>query len=281
MTRHGLFLLASMTAATASAQPAQDRPAAAVSPSGASEFDLARKKVADCEGERFVFAWGAGAKPTKVTLCSDKGASVDKIVAMLEDAANKLERTASIPEDRRVALVQQIRAKAKEVRARPVEAAAPPLVQVAPPAFGQAAPPRAEGSVSAPVEISALPPLPRPAKQAPVPMATRPLVAPPRLGFECITPGEFGAGGPCVTLSRDTVLIVESRDALPDPVALRFFRDGPTRAEVPLGAMRKGQARRMRIPGQVCSGVSTGEVAIRIVRAGQVVNSAGPYLLRC
>ena len=82
-------------------------------------------------------------------------------------------------------------------------------------------------------------------------------------------------------MTRDTVVVVESREPLADQVALRFFRDGSTRGEVTLGAMRKGQSRRLRLPMQVCSGVSTGEVAIRIVRAGQVVDTEGPYLLRC
>ena len=82
-------------------------------------------------------------------------------------------------------------------------------------------------------------------------------------------------------MSRDTVLIVKSRDAVPEPLALRFVRDGQVRGEVAVGAMRKGQSRRLGLPRQVCSGVSTAEVRIRVVRAGQDVNTAGPYLLRC
>jgi hypothetical protein len=253
---------------TETAQPAED-------PSGLAQ---ARQKVANCEGERFVFAWGAGANPTKVTLCSEKGATPEQVAAMLEEAAAKIEKTASIPEDRRIALVQQIRARAVEVRrtadASASQATAATAATVANP------PPTAAARLPA-AEISALPPLPAPVRQQPVASAARPLLPPARIDFECITPGELGAGGPCVTLNRDTILIVQSRDAVPEPLALRFVRDGQVRGEVAVGAMRKGQARRLGLPRQVCSGVSTAEVRIRVVRAGQDVKTAGPYLLRC
>jgi hypothetical protein len=281
MTRQAFVSAAMLLAFPAAAQVppeagAESAPAAEAQQSAAqdqTDFDLAKKKVVECEGEKFIFAWGAGAHPTKVTLCSDKGATPEQIATMLEDAASQLAKTASIAEDRRMALVQQIRAKAEEVRMRPTE--------TKPVAVAETAPSSPQPVVSAPPQFSALPPLPAPTTQAPTAVANRPPVAPPRLGFECITPGEFASGGPCVTLTRDTIVVVQSRDALPDQIALRFFRDGATRGEVTFGAMRKGQSRRLRIPMQVCSGVSTGEVAIRVVRAGQVVGTEGPYLLRC
>lgn len=97
------FLIA---AAFAAAVPA----AAAAQPSAEQA-----KKVAACEGEKFVFAWGAGAKPTRITLCSDKGATPAEVVTMLRSAAAKIQQLTSIAEDRRVALVQQIEAKAAEI----------------------------------------------------------------------------------------------------------------------------------------------------------------------
>ena len=282
MTRHALLFAAVLLAFPATAQVPTDAASETAPPTETivapaqaepTDFDIAKKKVAACEGEKFIFAWGVGARPTKVTLCSDKGATAEQVAAMLEDAANKLEKTASIPEDRRLVLVQQIRAKAEEVKLRPPE--------TKPSSVAETSSRPSEPVVSAAPQFSALPPLPAPTKQAPTAIANRPVIAPPRLAFECITPGEIAAGGPCVTLTRDTVVVVESREPLADQVALRFFRDGSTRGEVTLGAMRKGQSRRLRLPMQVCSGVSTGEVAIRIVRAGQVVDTEGPYLLRC
>lgn len=91
---------AAAMAATATAQPSAAEQA---------------KKVAACEGEKFVFAWGAGAKPTRITLCSDKGATPAEVVTMLRSAAAKIQQLTSIAEDRRVALVQQIEAKAAEI----------------------------------------------------------------------------------------------------------------------------------------------------------------------
>ena len=240
------------------------------------DFDLAVKKAIDCAGEKFVFAWGAGAKPTRVTLCSDKGATPPEVITMLEEAAAKLERTTSIPEDRRLAIVQQIRAKIAELQPASAAAAAPAggaqLTSDAPPSAATippAAAPPARSAVLSPDVYKPLPPAP-----------VRPLPAKPRLAFECITPGEFAGGGPCVTLTRDTILVVESGEAL-SGVALRFDRRGEARAEVALGSMRKGQSRRLAVPRQVCSGVVTSEVDVRIVRAGQVVDSTGPFLLRC
>jgi len=239
------------------------------------EFDLAKKKVIDCAGEKFVFSWGAGAKPTKVTLCSKENATPQELVVMLEDAAEKLQSTSSIEEDRRNAIVQQIRAKIAEVKSRGVPAARPL-------ASARIAPSRSDPVVAAPAEIAALPPLPAPVKREAVPASATPVLLPrPKLSFECITPGEFAGGGPCVTLTRDTIVIVKSGDALAGGAAIRFIRKGEERGEVALGAMRKGQSRRLKLPARVCSGVYTSEVNFDIVTSGRVVDSIGPFLLRC
>lgn len=265
--------------------PAQDlvppteasKPAVIGSGANPEDFDLARKKVVECEGEKFLFSWGAGARPTKVTLCSKKDPTPDDLVKMLDDAATKLEGTVSIAEDRRIAIVQQIRAKIAEIRSTSAAASAPAAVAEAPPDVPQAAT-VIRSPVAAPSPYSAVPVLaPRP-----VTVAARPqLAAKPRLTFECYTPGDIGSGGPCTTIDRDTRLTVKAGELLAAGTALRFRRYGETRAEVALNQMRKGQSVRLVVPQKVCGGVVEAEIEIQVTQGGNTVDTRGPFLLRC
>lgn len=293
MIRIATLCAALLVAVPASAQeapppPEASEPAVIGSTANPEGFDLARKKVVECEGEKFLFSWGAGARPTKVTLCSKKGATPDDLVKMLDDAATKLEGTVSIAEDRRIAIVQQIRAKISEIKSAAAAAAAsaPAAVATAPPpaAVAKASPdvPQAAAVIRPPLAdpspYSAVPVLaPRPAT-----VAARPqLAAKPRLTFECYTPGDIGSGGPCTTISRDTRLTVKAGEALAAGTALRFRRYGETRAEVALNPMRKGQSVRLVVPQKVCGGVVEAEIEIQISQGGDTVDTRGPFLLRC
>ena len=84
-----------------------------------------------------------------------------------------------------------------------------------------------------------------------------------------------------MTLTRDTVVTVRSSAAVPAGLSLRFVRQGDARAEVALGAIRKGGTVRLSVPQPVCSGVLTSEVEMQVVGGGQVLDRQGPYLLRC
>ena len=289
MTRYASLSIALLLAAPAAAQDQPQQPppttqssspqaASGEAPPGALDsqanpkgFDLAREKVADCPGQKFVFAWGVGAHPTKVTLCGDKDASTDELVRMIGDAADKIEATTSIPDDRRTALVQQMRAKISELQGALPGTAAPaakPAQVAETPAVSAPAPVE---SAPAPVQVAVAPP-----------SAAAPAVAAvsPRLSFACIN-AEFPGGGPCVTLDRDTIVTVKSAGGAPGGFALRFVRQGDVRAEVALGSMRKGQSVRVALPRQVCSGMVTGEVEFDVVGGGQVVDRQGPFLIRC
>lgn len=288
MTRYvplcAALLLAVPAAAQETIQPADPlAPVAAAEPAPSlldaqgdpQDFDVARKKVVDCEGEKFVFAWGAGAKPTKVTLCSKKDATTDELVQMLDDAAAKLENS-SMAEDRRVAIVQQIRSKISELKAGKAAAAVAEVPSKVP-----------QAALALPAPVPAPEPVARPT-MAPVftrtPVAAaKPslLAAKPRLTFECYTPGDIGSGGPCTTLGRDTRLTVKAGEPLAGGTTLRFRRNGRTRAELALNQMRKGQSVRLVVPRQVCSGVVEAEVEIQVARGGSTVDTRGPYLLRC
>jgi hypothetical protein len=211
-----------------------------------------------------------------VTLCSEKGATTDEIVRMIDEAAAKIEATTSIPEDRRTALIQQMRAKIAELQGQlPVaEPAAPAPIAVAdvPPASAVAETAAGPAATAAP---SAAPPVsPRPAERATGSLSK------PKLSFSCISP-EYPAGGPCVTLSRDTIVTLRSGEPVPSGFALRFVRQGDAKAEIALGALRKGQSLRLAIPQQVCSGVVSAEVEMDVVGGGRVLDRQGPYLLHC
>ena len=109
------FALLSIALLSGTAEAAQEQ--ASSPPPQSRAVDLAKEKVRECAGEKFVFAWGAGAHPTKVTLCSDRDASTEQVIRMIGDAADKIEAAPGIPEDRRTALVQQMRAKIAELEA--------------------------------------------------------------------------------------------------------------------------------------------------------------------
>ena len=289
MTRFALLsavlLLASPALAQEQSQPppeqAEEAPTAAepeAPPTDSSQIELAREreKVRECEGEKFVFAWGAGARPTKVTLCSEKGASKEAVIRMLEDAAAKVEAS-SIPEDRRIALVQQIRAKAAELqgKAPPAAAEAAPVLKTRPDVAALLSEPAS--APPPPTTVPAARPSAASARPATVPAAA---LAKPKLKLECIS-AEFRSGGPCISLSRDTILIVRAADALAPGARLQFVRNGEIRSEQPLGQLRTGQSVRFSIPRELCSGVSEAEVEIRVARGAQSPDRQGQYLLRC
>lgn len=272
MTRFFILPLALFLAAPALAQDEPsttliDAPSVLGEPKPDDAAAEVARNITRCEGQSFVFAWGAGANPTKVTLCSDKGASHEQVVRMLDDAATKLEQTTSLPDDRRIALVQQVRGKIAELeKAQAMKAAQVP-----------------EPAISSPLAAT-VPPMPRPLASLPrtVTPASSPLLLPkPRLGFECYTPGDIGVGGPCVTMNRDTRLTIKAGELIQPATSLRFLRSRELRAEIQIGPMRKGQSKRIVVPRDVCGGVVTTEIEIQVARGTHVVDTRGPYLMRC
>jgi hypothetical protein len=270
--RQWLLGLAPALAATAAVAAQQPAPAAA--PTAPSE---AAKKIAACEGEKFEFSAGEP-RPTKITLCSDKGATTADLVRMFESAAAKIEQLDRLPQDRRAALVAQLKAKIIEVQSR--NALITPLPKSVLPR-----------EIGPEPEYAQLPPLPLP---VPATVAAKPSATPaimlskPRLTFNCTTPGEIGEGGPCLAFARDTSLTVRADENLPAGTSLRFLRRGDIRSEVALAQMRKGQSRRIRLPGELCAGVTGSNIEIQVFRSapgssslGQVVDRRGPYQLRC
>lgn len=237
----------------------------------------AAQKIAACEGQKFEFSAGEE-RPTKITLCSDKGAGKDALVKMFESAAAKIQQLDKLPADRKASLVAQLKAKIIELQAGNAFASPLPATRSIP-------------EITPRPEYGQLPPLPLPVR---APVVAQPLPAPaiiltkPRLTFECSTPGEISEGGPCVAFAKDTLLTIRADESVPGGTSLRFLRRGDVRAELALAQMRKGQSRRFRLPPELCAGVTGSKIEIQVLRqgagaagVGQMVDSRGPYQLRC
>lgn len=243
-------------------------PAASQQPGAAPDAD---RKLAACEGERFEFKAGDDSRPTRITLCSNKGATTAELVRMFESAAARIEQIDKLPIDRKSALVAQLRAKIVEVQARNVPAGQ--LPSIAP----VAAPP------------AAVPPvIPAPIAAAAPPRLVPPPSPRPRLTVQCLAPGETGSGSRCGFVRRDTRLAVRADSDLTAGTSLRFLRKGKLRSELALAPMRSGQLRAIKLPRRLCAGVVASRVEIEVVQrgpgaggAGQLVETLGPFQLRC
>lgn len=266
------------TADTSAGDSRQDpKPVFIGSDASPEDFDLVRKKVVDCEGEKFQFSWGAGSRPTRVTLCSKKDATPSELVTMLEEAAAKLQGTVSIAEDRRIAIVQQIRAKIAEIKSAAAADSDRSAVAEVVSSLPQASP-AAPVPPTGPAPYAATPVF----TPQPFPVAARPVpAAKPRLTFECYTPGNTGPSGPCTTIGRGTRLTVKAAEPVAEGTGLRFRRHGETRGEIALNPMRKGQSVRLVVPQKLCGGVVKAEVEIQVTQGGKPVDTRGPFLLRC
>ena len=84
-----------------------------------------------------------------------------------------------------------------------------------------------------------------------------------------------------MVLERNTRLSIRAVGDLGTGTSLRFLRRGDMRGEVTLTALRQGQLVRARLPERLCVGVSSSKIEIQIVRSNQVIETLGPYPLRC
>ncbi len=243
-----------------------------------------------CEGEVFVFSAGAVGHVAKVTLCSKKDATSDELVKMFESAASKLSEDFRMAPEKRDDLVAQMRAKAAEIRGGNA-AGSTAALGAKPPQSVSAIPLRSATPLERPPEYTVLPPLPPPTNPAAAVSASAtaslPALTKPRLTIECFNPADFAGAAACDSLERETVLKVRADEAVPAGTALRFVRRGDLRAEVELAQFARGKSTQFALPREVCTGVVESKVEIQVVRhtkpndAGQVVDSMGPYFLRC
>lgn len=309
MTRFAILSVALLLATPAAAQD-QAKPASTADSAGAPNAKL-ETLLENCDAHKFETTVDSvvNGQPhrSKVKMCGKDGQSDADWIATLKDAIAKLDSNTTMPASTRDQIVSAIKAEIARLEAGGSANPKESLEAVGATEPGDSLPsgrPATQSPEPLSNDYSILPPLkattPLPPKvlppgaeaalasgsaaavSAPAPVAAvpRPAIANPRLSFSCISP-DYPGGGPCVTLTRDTILTVKSPAAVADALSLRFVRQGDTRAEFALGSMRKGQSVRLSLPQAVCSGVVTSEVVMQVVGGGQVLDRQGPYLLRC
>ena len=215
--------------------------------------------VADCSARKFetsVEIEQEGKKRlTKLKLCAVKDADDAAWLRTLEDAKAKITAHPEISSDSKIKIAAELDTeigKLKTVESASIPAAPAPLPEPVP------SPPPFVAATASPA----------------------PAAAKPRLTIKCLEPGEPGSGSRCLSLESTTLLAIKADADLPPATSLRFLRRGDVRGEVPL-TMRQGQLIRSKLPPQLCAGVSSSKVEIQIMGANKVVETLGPYMLRC
>ena len=237
---------------------AQEKPAE----SSVEEADPeAVKLVTDCDARKFettVEREENGEKQSsKVKLCGKPGQTDAEWIATLKDAAAKIEANPKMPQT----VKDQLSGALETEIARLGAAAAipsPAVVAVEPPA-----------PAPAPVAVAAKSP------------AAAAALKKPKLTIRCLAPGESGAGSSCSNLGRATRLSILADADLGSGTSLKFLRRGDERARLALAPMRQGEIYRSKLPPELCAGVASTKVEIQVLGSGQVVDTLGPYSLRC
>lgn len=222
----------------------------------------ALKLVTDCNARKFETTVDREVngvrQSSKVKLCGKQGQTDAEWAATLKDAAAKIEANDKMPQAAKDQLSVALKAEIAKVEAGAV--AAPPV---------------------AAVELPAPRPTPPPAAVAAKAPASAPALKKPKLTIRCLAPGEKGGGSSCGTLDRATRLSVFADADLGSGASLRFLRRGDERAQLALAPMRQGETYRLKLPPELCAGVASTKVEIQVMGSGQVVNTFGPYSLRC
>jgi len=253
--------------------------------------------VADCDAHKFetIVHTTVDGKPknSRVKLCGKVGQSDADWLHTLKDAVEKVGLNAGMSAEAKDQVIAALNVEI--ARLSPSAEATPPptpTIIAPPPAVVALPPPPFPSTNIAPVEYSALPPLPAPlpapsvvARTAAAAVPVAPRLPAPRLSFRCLAMNSGGAEGPCDLLERDMLVTVRADEDVAPGTSLRFLRRGDNRAEIELTRLRRGQTQRFALPPRVCQGVSGSRVEIQVVRASrsgpQVVDSRGPFDLRC
>ena len=214
--------------------------------------------IADCNARKFEtrveFEKDGEKRVTKMKLCGVRNEDDAAWLRTLRDAKAKIAAHPDISDQSKMKIAAEIDAEIAKVE---IGEAAPVSTPVAP---------SAPLAVITPVVVAALP--------APPP-------AMPRLTIRCLDNGETGEGSLCTFLQGDTRLAIRADGDLASGAKLRFLRRGDARGEVALAGMRQGQSIRVRLPEQLCVGVSNSKVEIQVVSSNQAVETFGPYKLLC
>ena len=265
------------------------------------------KLIAECSGhkfESFVHMDAAGKRAKRVKLCANPGATDAEWVATLKSAIAQIDAQ-PFPAAAKAQLETELRAEIAKFDGSAKSAGglaktAPSTAATATAGGGLVLDPKAVRGFDMPndrFETSTLPSLDRPAPVAvsAVPAggasvgtaaaaATLPPVQPMRVRVTCLAPGERGSGITCDYLRDNTVLVIRALGGMEKGARLRFLRRGEERGEVLLAGMANGDSTKVRIPLEVCRGVSSTKVELQLLPTdsrGRVAGTIGTYGVRC
>lgn len=275
------------TAVTAVPVPAQ--PGNVVE--GATADRVAR--IEACQGNKFesvIEIDAVSKRSTRVKLCADPGATNADWVKTLEAAMAQIEQR-DMPPAAKNKLIAELKAEmtkfASVSTAGSVSTFAPKSVAAEGVTLFAPGDTTARSALIEPTErfeTTTLPPLVAPKRTAAgmvVPSKPQP---PMNIRVKCLERGQSGAGGTCDFFQPGTILAISAVVGLEQGGILRFQRRGDPRAEVRLSPMQAGQMVRIKLPTELCKGVSYSKVEIELLRpsaTGAVAARFGPYGLRC
>lgn len=260
-------VMIALALATSAVPPAlaQDQPAES---SVEGDDPEALKLITDCEARKFETVIereeNGEKRSSKVKLCGKKGQTDAEWVATLKDAAAKIEANPKMTQSAKDQLGSALKAEIAKVEA------------------GAQREPAASAAAEAPILAP-----PEPVKIVPAPVVALkasppgPVLKQPRLTIRCLAPGEKGNGSSCSTMDRATRISVLADGDLGSGTSLRFLRRGDERAQLALAPMRQGEIFRSKLPPELCAGVASTKVEIQVMGSGKVVDTLGPYSLRC
>lgn len=288
----GLLLAVGVTLSTSGL--AQGTPASSAAPAtGAAKPEKTVEgatvdKVAQierCQGHKFESMIEIDAvkkRSTRVKLCANPGSSDADWVKTLEAAIGQIEQR-DLPAQAKDKLIGELRAEMAKFGAKPAR----PAVVEGLSAFtlGGAGTGKSLIEPTERFETSTLPPIPpRKVAASGKPGIQVPRQPPMRIRLKCLERGESGAGGTCDFFDRNTVLALSAVEGLEGGGVLRFRRRGETQDEIILEPMQAGQTRRVKLPGELCRGISHSKVEIELLGPKSVGIAAaryGPFGLRC
>jgi hypothetical protein len=83
-----------------------------------------------------------------------------------------------------------------------------------------------------------------------------------KLAVKCLPPGSSAGTTTCATMRRGTSLLITVNDDIAGTAILRFKAKG-VEIDRPIGPLRRGQAVRVAVPAELCSGAAAGQFEIQ------------------
>lgn len=278
-----MIVAAAFAACAAATVTAQDgKPTDAATEEAQTTGSVAQPAV-DCDARHFEtsieFEKDGEKRQTKLKLCPIKGEPPTNWAKTLGDAKARIAANPNITQESKTRIAAELDAEIVRVQSFQTadhalpEALIPPATRA--PEYGTYAPLPAPSDAARPApalvagkQLSAAVPPANPAVK-------------PRLTIKCLESGERGAGSDCFTLARTMRLAIQAGEDLGSDISLRFLRKGEIRGEIALAGMRQGQLIRYNLPPKLCLGVVNSNAEIQVLSAKQVVETLGPYKLRC